>query len=61
MIKIEFEITSVHGLYRDALYLSEDNRLTVEEIEQIKLDRFNTWINLIENPVNTISEMQNGE
>lgn len=50
MIKIDFEFESQFGIYRDALYLPENHNFTEEEIEEIKTERLNKWLNVIENP-----------
>jgi hypothetical protein len=46
MIKIDFEFDSQYGIFRDALHLPEDHSLTNEEIENIKKERFDSWINV---------------
>lgn len=51
MIKIDFEIQNEkYGVYRDALYLAEDHGLSDAEIEAMKQERYNNWVNIIENP-----------
>ena len=47
-MKIDFEIETKYGIYRDALYL-EDN-LTDQEVDAMKQQRVNNWIDAIENP-----------
>lgn len=49
-IKIEFEFPSKYGTYRDALYLPEGHGLTDEQIAAMQRERFDNWINIIENP-----------
>jgi hypothetical protein len=49
-IKIEFEFDSKYGTYRDALYLPEGHDLTNEQIAAMQRERFDNWINAIENP-----------
>lgn len=56
MIKIDFEFESNYGVYRDALYLDNDNSLTEQEIEALKLERFNNWVYAVENPPPPASE-----
>ena len=52
MIKIDFEIPNEkYGTYRDALYLPEDHGMTDEQIEAMKQERYNNWVNIVENPV----------
>jgi len=51
MIKIDFEIPNEkYGVYRDALYLAEDHGLSDAKIEAIKQERYDNWLNVIENP-----------
>ena len=51
MIKIDFEIQNEkYGVYRDALHLPENHGLSDEQIEAMKQERYNNWINIIENP-----------
>ena len=51
MIKIDFEIPNEkYGTYRDALYLPEDHGMTDEQIEAMKQERYNNWLDIIENP-----------
>lgn len=51
MIKIDFEITNdKYGVYRDALHLPENHGLSDEQIEAMKQERYNNWVNIIENP-----------
>lgn len=49
MIKIEFEFETKHGKYRDALYLLDNHNFTKEQIEEMKVQRVNNWINIVEN------------
>lgn len=49
-MKIDFEFETVHGMYRDALYLEDGHGLTEEQVEQLKQERVNKWIDFIENP-----------
>jgi hypothetical protein len=50
MIKINFEYDTKYGVYRDAIHLPNDHTYTEEEINKIKLERVNAWIEIIENP-----------
>jgi hypothetical protein len=51
MIKIDFEIQNEkYGVYRDALYLAEDHGMTDDQIEAMKQERYNNWVNVVENP-----------
>ena len=48
-MKIDFEFETKYGIYRDALYL--ENNLTDQEIDAMKQQRVNNWIDAIENPL----------
>lgn len=48
MIKIEFEYSTPHGIFRDALYV--EDTVSEQEIEAMKQERLNSWIAIIENP-----------
>lgn len=47
-MKIDFEVQTEHGLYRDALYVDEST--TDAEIEAMKQERVNNWIALVTAP-----------
>lgn len=53
MIKINFEFDTKHGVYRDALYLLEDHTYSNADIEAMKNERVNNWIQIVENPLQT--------
>lgn len=48
MIKIDFEFETQYGIYRDALYVPEDNQFTATEIEDMKQQRLGVWLNAVE-------------
>lgn len=50
MIKIDFEFTTQYGVFRDALNLPEGQEYTESELSELKLQRLNKWIDIIENP-----------
>lgn len=50
MEKINFEVDTKYGVYRDALYLPNNHTYTSTEIEEMKKQRVDNWINIIENP-----------
>lgn len=51
MIKIDFEIKNEkYGTYRDALHLPKNHGLTDAKIEAMKQERYNNWVNIVENP-----------
>jgi hypothetical protein len=50
-MKIDFERHhSTWGKYADALHLPDDHTFTDEQIEAMKDERFNNWIQAVENP-----------
>ncbi len=49
-MKLDFEIDTSHGKYRDALHLPDDHSFTEEQITQMQTERVNAWIYTIENP-----------
>jgi hypothetical protein len=44
LIKIDFEVETQHGVFRDALHLPDDHGFTDAEIEVMKQERVNNWI-----------------
>lgn len=50
MITIPFERTDGTYTFRDAIILPDNHKLSEAEIEQIKEDRWNNWIDMIKNP-----------
>ena len=51
MIKIDFEkIHPVYGSYKDAIILPDDHGLSDAEIQAMQDQRFNSWVNYVENP-----------
>lgn len=58
-MKIDFEFTTPHGVYRDAIHLPDDHTLTDDEIADIKQQRLGNWIAVVTaptepEPLNTI-------
>lgn len=49
-MKIDFEFDTQYGVFRDALYLDDSIQYTESEIDVMKQERLNNWINFIENP-----------
>lgn len=49
MIKIDFEFTTEYGIYRDALHLEEDHQFSSEDIEKLKKQRVDNWLEFINN------------
>jgi hypothetical protein len=51
MIKIDFEVQNEkYGVYRDALHLPDDHTFSDSDIEAMKQERYDNWVNIIENP-----------
>ena len=49
-MKIDFEFQTDYGLFRDALYLSDDHTFTDAEIEAMKQQRVDNWIAAVTAP-----------
>lgn len=50
-MKIDFEVHTNYGMFRDALYFSDNQPLPNDaEIEAMKQERVNNWVSVIENP-----------
>ena len=43
-MKIDFEFTTPHGVFRDALVLPDDHQFTGEEIQLMKEKHVDDWI-----------------
>ena len=60
-ISIVFEFNSKYGVYRDALHLPEGHGLTDDQITAMQRERFDNWINVIENPPRPPETIQIGD
>ena len=49
-MKIDFEFTTPHGLFRDALHLADDHTFTDDEIQAMKQQRVDNWIAVVTAP-----------
>jgi hypothetical protein len=49
-MKIDFEFDTKHGKYRDSLTLPDDHTFTDAEIQAMKEQRRDNWIDFIDNP-----------
>ncbi len=49
-MKIDFEFQTKFGVYRDALWLFEDRVYSPKEIEDMKLQRLNNWLAIVDPP-----------
>lgn len=59
MIKIDFEFESKYGVFRDAIHLADDHAFSEEQIADMKQQRFDNWIAIIETPnVEVVEEEQ---
>lgn len=64
-MKIDFEFTTQYGVFRDAIYLQDDHDLTEQQIQELKQQRLNNWIAVVEAPPqediveSTLQEPQN--
>jgi hypothetical protein len=50
MMKIDFDFTTAHGIFRDALHLPDDHTLTNDEIQAMKQQRVDNWIAVVTAP-----------
>lgn len=55
-MKIDFQFDSKYGTFSDALHLPDDHALSFDEIEQLKQQRFDNWIAIIETPADPAPE-----
>jgi hypothetical protein len=46
-MKIDFEFETQYGMFRDALHLPDDHGLSEDEINAMKQQRVNNWINIV--------------
>ena len=49
-MKIDFEFETKYGVYRDALYLEDNHNFTEQEVDAMKQQRVDNWLDAIENP-----------
>ena len=49
-MKIDFSFSSQYGTFSDALHLPNDHGLSDEQIETMKQQRFDNWIDVITAP-----------
>ena len=49
-MKIDFEFTTAHGIFRDALNLPDDQTFTDEQIKTMKQQRVDNWIAVVTAP-----------
>ncbi len=49
-MKIDFEFTTPHGVFRDALHLPDDHTFTDDEIQAMKQQRVDNWIAVVTAP-----------
>lgn len=55
-MKIDFEFTTKHGVFRDALYLDDDHTLSEAEITALKQERLDNWLYAVENPPEPVED-----
>lgn len=60
-MKIDFEYETQYGTFRDAVILENDHAYTEQEIESMKQERLNNWLNIINNLSNTDPSIIDGE
>ncbi len=49
-MKIDFEIETPHGMFRDALHLPDDHGFSETEIQAMKQQRVDNWIAVVTAP-----------
>ena len=57
-MKIDFEIQTNYGMYRDALYFPDDQVPSNPEIEAMKQARVANWVDFILNPPSVDESVQ---
>lgn len=60
-MKIDFEVETKYGVYRDALHLDDGHGLSDADIEAMKQQRVDNWIAVIEAPPAPLTEEQMAE
>ena len=50
MVVIEFEFTTVYGVFRDAIHLADNHDLTEQEILLLQQERLDNWVALVSAP-----------
>jgi hypothetical protein len=50
-MKIDFEVETKYGVFRDALHLDDSHGLSDAEVEGLKQQRVDNWIAVIETPM----------
>lgn len=48
-MKIDFEFETEFGVYRDALHLPDNHTYTTDQVEEMKRQRVNNWLNIVRN------------
>lgn len=49
-MKIDFQFTTQYGIFGDALHLPDDHTFTDAEIQAMKQERLDNWIEAVTNP-----------
>lgn len=59
-MQIDFSFETKYGVYSDCIHLTDEEYSVLSEydIEEIKTERLNNWISIIENP-NPVVEIEN--
>jgi hypothetical protein len=57
-MKIDFEFTTPHGLFRDALHLPDDHAFTDDEIQAMKQQRVDNWIAVVTAPAEEVPPVE---
>lgn len=59
-MKIDFEFTTQYGVFKDCLNLPDDHQYADYELNQMKAQRLNNWISLIETPSEPVTPETTG-
>lgn len=55
-MKIDFEFDTPHGVFRDALHLPDDHTFSESEINEMKQQRLNNWLSIVNAPPQEVVE-----
>ena len=55
-MKIDFEFDTPNGVFRDAIHLPDDHTFTETEIEEMKQQRLDNWLAIVNAPPSPVDE-----
>ena len=53
MIRVDFEIQTEYGLFKDSITYMEEENLSEQQIENIKQQRLNKWLQYFKRNIDT--------